>query len=267
MAMTMRQLSGFDGRKLARLTALITGGAPNPEAHVLRWLDDGVMMLNGWGMSEACSATAQPIGDLARIRKHPGAIGVPHLTLEMKLVDAETEREVDIDEIGEIWVRGASVTPGYWRRPDLNRAAFKDGWFRTGDVARRDADGVYTIVDRIKDMFISGGENVYPAEIEATLFELQGITDVAVIGVPDSQWGEVGLAVIVVSPQGQLDIAAIEAHCRARLARFKIPRRFELVEVLPRTLSGKVQKHLLRDFYKTAGAEPPSANSSKPRAD
>ena len=246
MAMMMRQLPGFEGHRLSRLTALITGGAPNPEAHILRWLDDGVAMINGWGMSEICSALAQPVGDLARIRSHPSAVGLPHLTVEMKLVDSEG-REVGVGEPGEIWTRGSNVTPGYWRRPELNAIAFQDGWFKTGDVAVRDADGFYSIVDRIKDMFISGGENVYPAEVEATIVELDAVGDVAVIGVPDPQWGEVGCAYVVVAPGKSLDAATLEAHCRNRLAKFKVPKRYEIIENLPRTPSGKVQKHLLRD--------------------
>jgi fatty-acyl-CoA synthase len=248
MAMMMRQLPGFDGRRLARLKALITGGAPNPPAHILRWIDDGVMMVNGWGMSEICSATAQPVGDLERIRKNPGAVGLPHLTVEIKLVDAEG-REVSRGEPGEIWVRGANVTPGYWRRPELNRTAFTGEWFHTGDVAVRDAQGFYTIVDRIKDMFISGGENVYPAEVEAVIVELPAVGDVAVLGIPDSQWGEVGCAFVVPVAGARLDAAQLAAHCQSRLARFKVPKRFEIVEVLPRTPAGKVQKHLLRDKW------------------
>jgi fatty-acyl-CoA synthase len=206
------------------------------------------MMVNGWGMSEICSATAQPVGDLERIRKNPGAVGLPHLTVEMKLVDADA-REVERGEPGEIWVRGANVTPGYWRRPELNRTAFTDGWFHTGDVAVRDVQGFYTIVDRIKDMFISGGENVYPAEIEAVIVELPAVGDVAVLGIPDSQWGEVGCAFVVPVAGAALDATQLTAHCQSRLARFKVPKRFEIVEVLPRTPSGKVQKHLLRDRW------------------
>jgi fatty-acyl-CoA synthase len=258
MAMMMRQVPEFDGRKLSHLKAIITGGAPNPESHILRWLDDGVMMINGWGMSETCSASAQPL-DFERIRKHPSAIGLPHITMEMKLVNVEGQ-EAGANEVGEIWARGANVTPGYWRRPDLNETAFHEGWFRTGDMATRDVDGYYTIVDRIKDMFISGGENVYPAEVEAAIFELATIADVAVIGVPDPKWGEAGLAVVVLKSGHQLEAAAIEAHCRARLARFKIPRRVEFVEALPRTPSGKVQKHLLREFYKIPGVRKSSAD-------
>lgn len=246
MAMMMRQLPDFDGRKLSHLVAIITGGAPNPEAHILRWLDDGVAMINGWGMSEISSALAQPVGDLDRIRAHPSAVGLPHLTVEMKLVDSEG-REVGVNEPGEIWTRGSNVTPGYWRRPELNAVAFQDGWFKTGDVAVKDSDGFYSIVDRIKDMFISGGENVYPAEVEATIVELDAVGDVAVIGVPDEQWGEVGCAYVVVAPGKSLDVATLEAHCRKRLAKFKVPKRYEIIPNLPRTPSGKVQKHLLRD--------------------
>lgn len=248
MAMMMRQLPDFEGRKLSHLTALITGGAPNPEAHILRWLDDGVAMINGWGMSEICSALAQPVGDLERIRKHPAAVGLPHLTVEIKLVD-DQGREVPTGTPGEIWTRGSNVTPGYWRRPELNATAFVDGWFRTGDVAVRDEDGFLTIVDRIKDMFISGGENVYPAEVEATIVELDAVGDVAVIGIPDAQWGEVGWAFVVVAPGKSLDVPTLEAHCQRRLAKFKVPKRFEIIETLPRTPSGKVQKHLLRESW------------------
>jgi fatty-acyl-CoA synthase len=253
MAMMMRQLPEFDGKKLARLTALVTGGAPNPPAHVLRWLDDGVMMLNGWGMSETCSTSLQPIGSLDRLRENPGAVGFPHLTVEMKVV-REDGREAGIGEVGEIWVRGANVTPGYWRRPALNETAFVDGWFLTGDAAVRHEDGTFSIVDRKKDMFISGGENVYPVEVEAAIAEIGGIGDVAVVGIPDERWGEVGCAWIVPAAGVTLEAGEILAHCLTRLARYKVPKRIEIVDHLPRTPSGKVQKHLLRAQLIAAGA-------------
>ena len=249
MAMLMRQLPGFDGRRLARLTALITGGAPNPEAHIRRWLDDGVTMINAWGMSEIGSGTAQPLGDPQRLRANPSAIGLPHLTLEMKLMTTDWQEAPD-SEPGEIWARGWSVTPGYWERPDLNEQAFADGWFRTGDIAVRDESGVFTLIDRIKDMYISGGENVYPAEIEAVIIELAGVSDVAVFGVPHDTWGETGAALVVIQAGSPLDATAITAHCSVRLARFKVPRHVEIVASLPRTASGKIQKHLLRASYR-----------------
>jgi fatty-acyl-CoA synthase len=249
MAMSMRQLPGFDGRRLARLTALITGGGPNPEAHIRRWLNDGVAMINAWGMSEIGSGTAQPLGDPQRLQADPGAIGLPHLTLDMKLVSPDG-REVGTAQAGEIWVRGWSVTPGYWERPDLNAQSFVDGWFRTGDIAVRDSTGAYTLIDRIKDMFISGGENVYPAEVEAVIVELAGVAEVAVFAVPHETWGEAGAAWVVIHPGSSLDPTMLEAHCNARLARFKVPRIFKLVDTLPRTASGKIQKHLLRAAYR-----------------
>lgn len=249
MAMLMRQLPGFDGRRLARLTALITGGAPNPEAHIRRWLDDGVTMINAWGMSEIGSGTAQPLGNPQRLLANPSAIGLPHLTLEMRLMTPDGQ-EAATGEPGEIWARGWSVTPGYWERPDLNEQAFVDGWFRTGDIAVCDASGAFTLIDRIKDMYISGGENVYPAEIEAVIVELAGVSDVAVFGVPHDTWGETGAALVVIRAGSQLDAAAIAAHCSARLARYKVPRHVEIVASLPRTASGKIQKHLLRASYR-----------------
>ena len=248
MAMAMRRLPQFEGRRLARLTALITGGAPNPESHIRRWLNEGVPMINAWGMSEIGSGTAQPLGDLQRLYANPSAIGLPHLTLDIKLVSEGAE--VGSGEPGEIWVRGWNVTPGYWERPDLNSQAFVDGWFRTGDIAVRDASGAYTLIDRITDMYISGGENVYPAEIEAVIVELAGISDVAVCGVPHETWGETGAAWVVIQEGSQLDVATIEAHCSARLARFKVPRFVQVVASLPRTASGKIQKHLLRAAHR-----------------
>ena len=245
MAMLMRQLPGFDGRRLARLTAYITGGSPNPEAHHRAWLDEGVMMLNGWGMSETCSSTASPIGDLDLIRRKAGSIGVPHLAVELKAMRADG-REAGAGEVGELWARGATVSTGYWNRPELNVSAFVDGWFRTGDAAMRDADGHWTLVDRLKDMFISGGENVYPAEIEAAITELADVAEVAVIGVADDKWGEVGCAFVIPRAGAILDEAHVLAHCDARLARYKIPRHIVVTDTIERTASGKVQKHLLR---------------------
>jgi fatty-acyl-CoA synthase len=212
-------------------------------------LNDGVAMINAWGMSEIGSGTAQPLGDPQRLQANPGAIGLPHLTLDMKLVSPDG-REVGTAQPGEIWVRGWSVTPGYWERPDLNAQSFVDGWFRTGDIAVRDSTGAYTLIDRIRDMFISGGENVYPAEVEAVIVELAGVAEVAVFAVPHEVWGETGAAWVVIHPGSCLDPTMLEAHCNARLARFKVPRIFKLVDTLPRTASGKIQKHLLRAAYR-----------------
>ena len=246
MAMMMRQLPHFDGTRLAKLTAYITGGSPNPEPHHRRWLDDGVIMANGWGMSETCSSTALPIGDIELLRAKAGSSGVPHLCVEMKIVD-EAGRTLPDGEVGEIWIRGATVSPGYWERPELVAKAFEDGWFKTGDAAFRDADGYYTLVDRIKDMYISGGENVYPAEVEAAITELHEVGEVAVIGVPDARWGEVGCAFVIPRTGSELTPEQVLAHCNVRLARYKVPKSVVVTDAIERTASGKVQKHVLRE--------------------
>jgi fatty-acyl-CoA synthase len=222
----------------------MTGGSPNPDAHHRAWLDDGVMMLNGFGMSETCSSTATPIGDLELLRRKAGSVGVPHLSVELRVVLPDG-RDAAADEVGELWVRGATVTKGYWRRPDLNAAAFQDGWFRTGDAALRDTDGYFMLVDRLKDMFISGGENVYPAEIEAVLSAMPGVGDMAVIGVPDERWDEVGCAYVVPAPGATLTPQQVMDHCGQFLGRYKIPKHVVVTERIDRTASGKAQKHLL----------------------
>jgi fatty-acyl-CoA synthase len=244
MAMALRQLPDFNGRHLSHLTAFITGGAPNPAAHVRRWLDEGVRMINAWGMSEIGSGTAQPM-DWDHLRSNPSAIGLPHFTIELQLLDTQG-RPVAEGQAGEICVRGPNVTPGYWRRPDLNNLAFRDGWFHTGDLAVRDAAGCYSLIDRIKDMFISGGENIYPAEIEAVMVEMPEVADAAVVGVPDEKWGEAGVAFVVCIAGVTLERSVLQGHCARRLARFKVPRHFEFVTQLPKTASGKVRKDLLR---------------------
>lgn len=148
---------------------------------------------------------------------------------------------------GEIQVRGANVTPGYWNNAAATKAAFTaDGWLKTGDVARVDQQGYVTVVDRIKDMFISGGENVYPAEVEHALLAHPDVLEAAVIGVADERWGEVGRAFVVPRAQATPDTEALRAFCRERIAAYKVPKTIQVVGELPRTAAGKVQKHVLR---------------------
>jgi fatty-acyl-CoA synthase len=150
-------------------------------------------------------------------------------------------------ETGELWIAGPSVSPGYWNRPEEDERAFEGRWFRTGDAAFFDADGYLYIVDRRKDMFISGGENVYPAEVEAALAELDAVAEAAVVGVPDPRWGEVGRAYVIARDGRALTAEAVTAHCRSRLARYKVPASVVVTDTIPRTASGKVQKHVLRE--------------------
>jgi fatty-acyl-CoA synthase len=154
-----------------------------------------------------------------------------------------------IGELGELWVRGPNVTPGYWNRPDADHSSFTDGWLHTGDATRVDEEGFYYIVDRWKDMYISGGENVYPAEVENVLHQLAAVAEAAVIGVPDQQWGEVGMAIVAVKPGRTVTEIEIHAHCAANLARFKCPRLIQFVDALPRNATGKIHKPTLRNKF------------------
>jgi fatty-acyl-CoA synthase len=244
MATTLWQHPDFAPRKFRGLKLYVTGGAPNPRAQVERFARAGIRFSDGFGMSETGSNFAMPVLDEARLIEKAGSCGLPLMAVQTRIVD-DHGADVARGEVGELWLRGPSVTPGYWNQPELTAAAFHDGWFKTGDAALQDADGFFFLVDRKKDMYISGGENVYPAEVEAVLAELHDIAEAAVIGVPDERWGEVGRAHVVLRPGAELTAEAIIAHCRARLARFKTPHAVVLTEALPRTASGKVQKHLL----------------------
>jgi fatty-acyl-CoA synthase len=143
-------------------------------------------------------------------------------------------------------IKGPTVTPGYWNRPEANATSFtEDGWFHTGDAAQVDEDGFYFIVDRWKDMFISGGENVYPAEVENVIYGLDGVLENAVVGIPDEKWGEVGRAFIVLKAGSNLSEDAIAAHCKENLATFKVPKEVRMIVELPHNATGKVLKHQL----------------------
>lgn len=244
MITALRNDPGYPGADLSRLHAIFVGGAPLTKTLIESCLDDGVVLVNGYGMSEAGTAVHVPI-DRDAVRANPGSVGLPAPCIEVRIVDPVG---VDVPEgtVGELWLRGPTITPGYWNRPAETAAAFTDGWYRTGDLGFREANGFIRVVDRLKDMFISGGENVYPAEIEAALLAHPAVQEAAVIGVPDARWGETGHAFIVPRPGRNPTIEEIALHCEARLARFKLPARILIVETIPRTASGKVQKHLLR---------------------
>jgi fatty-acyl-CoA synthase len=144
-------------------------------------------------------------------------------------------------------MRGSNVTPGYWQRPEANEEAFVGDWLRSGDIGRKDEEGYIYIDDRIKDMYISGGENVYPAEVENVLYMLPQIAEVAVVGLPDPRWGEIGCAVVVLKEGEQLDLETMLEHCSGHLARYKHPGRLEIQTELPRNATGKVLKYKIRE--------------------
>ncbi|WP_129793827.1 AMP-binding protein [Sphingosinicella sp. CPCC 101087] len=244
MAEMLRACPGFDPESLRGLTALFTGGAPHPAARIREWLSDGIAVVDGYGMTECGTVLGMPV-DVEVIDAKAGSAGLLPPTMEARIV-GEDGRDLP-DGVGELLLRGANVFPGYWRRPEETAQAFtEDGFFRTGDLARRDADGFHFIVDRRKDMFISGGENVYPAEIEAVLIAHPDVEEVAVVGMPDPKWGEVGHAAIVLRAGASPDETALLSYCDGRLARYKLPKAIRFLDALPRTGSGKVVKAELR---------------------
>ncbi len=246
MAQMLWNQPGFDPAMMRGLQVYATGGAPNPPAQIERFARAGINMSEGFGMSETGSNFGMPVADKEQLVAKAGSCGLPYISIETRIVDDEGI-DVAHGETGELWLRGPSITKGYWNKPEVTAAAFEGDWFKTGDAARQDEDGFFYLVDRKKDMYISGGENVYPAEVEATIAELVDVAECAVIGVPDEKWGEVGKAFIILRSGTEIEPGDIIAHCNVRLARFKVPVFVEIAEAIPRTASGKVQKHLLRN--------------------
>jgi fatty-acyl-CoA synthase len=242
----------FMATDFSRMKATMCGAESVPESLLRAWYDRGVTIREGFGMTEtAAGCLALSDNDIPH---KIGSAGKPNRFCDAYIARADGS-EADPDELGEIWIRGKNVTPGYWNRPDANASSFVDGWFRSGDIARRDADGYFYIEDRVKDMYISGGENVYPAEIENVLYEMDAIHEIAVIGLPDAKWGEAGCAVVVPKPGADVSLDAIKAHCGERLARFKHPVRLEIIDALPRNATGKVLKFELRARFAPSGGE------------
>jgi fatty-acyl-CoA synthase len=175
-----------------------------------------------------------------------GSVGRPCLHLELDIWDDEG-RSVPAGERGEIVMRGPKVFTGYWKDPDATAAAFVGGWFHTGDIGIRDDDGYLFIVDRLKDMIVSGGENIASSEVERVIYEHESVLEVAVVGRPDERWGEVPVAFVVLREQATATDEELLDHCRAQLARYKVPTSFTFLDALPRNPSGKVLKRELRD--------------------
>lgn len=245
MAATLWNQPGFKPEQLHGLVGWAIGGAPNPKALTERFVNAGIRITEGFGMSEIGSNFGMPTHDQALLIAKAGSCGLPFITVEARIVD-DDGNDLPDGERGELWVRGPSIACGYWNQPETTAKAFRDGWFITGDAAMRDADGFFYIVDRKKDMYISGGENVYPAEVEAAIAELPQVGECAVVGVPDDRWGEVGRVYVIPVPGSHISAEEIIAHCTARLAKYKVPKSVVIADAIPRTASGKVQKHLLK---------------------
>jgi fatty-acyl-CoA synthase len=228
-----------------RLRLVISGGAPCPQPVFERFWERGIAFKTGYGLTEAGPNTFWlPPED---VQRKPGSVGFPLFYIDARIVD-EAGRTCAAGEVGELLVRGPHVCAGYWRRPDETAHTIVDGWLRTGDLARCDDEGYYYIVGRRKDLLISGGENVYPAEVEDVLAAHPDVAEVALIGVADAEWGEVGRAYVVPQNGHAPDADALIAFARERLARFKVPKSVAFVAELPRTGAGKIDKNLLRQW-------------------
>jgi fatty-acyl-CoA synthase len=224
---------------LASLRVALCGGAPCPLSLIERYTKRGIVFKQGYGLTEVGPNVLNLNPE--DVVKKAGSAGRPNLFIHARIDGAPA---LSGNMRGELLLGGPCVCLGYWKKPEATKAAFTDdGFFRTGDVVEVDADGFMTIVDRAKDMFISGGENVYPAEVEKVLADHPAVRAAAVIGVADARWGEVGRAYVEV--REQIDGAVLNQFARTRLAAYKVPKEFVIVDELPRNPSGKVQKHLL----------------------
>jgi fatty-acyl-CoA synthase len=239
----MMQHPKFADADLSRLRIAGVGGAPCALSILQTWTGRGVPLVQGWGMTE--TSPAGTMLDAADAIRKLGSAGKAMMHTAIRIVDDEGN-DVAPGGIGELLIKGPNITPGYWNKPDATKSSFTDGWLHTGDAARQDEEGFVYIVDRWKDMYISGGENVYPAEVENVLFQLPEVADAAIIGVPDERWGEVGKAIIVRKPDRQLEEGDVIQHCLKNLAKFKVPQSVTFVEALPRNATGKVLKRELR---------------------
>jgi fatty-acyl-CoA synthase len=247
MFQALERLPGFGDADLSALRSIVVAGAPVPPSLIRTYAARGIHLQQAWGLTETAPfATHLPVESTLT---KTGSAGIPMPYTEVRVVEVRTGAPVPAGQPGEIVVRGPNVTPGYWENPEATAAAFdEEGWFHSGDVGYFDGDGFLFIVDRIKDMIISGGENVYPAEVEQALADLPGLIDVAVIGMPDERWGEAVVAVVTAAPGHAITLEQVRTHAAERLARYKVPTRLHVVETVPRNASGKLDKRRIRSM-------------------
>ncbi len=231
----------FSGCKI-----VISGGAPCPVPVFERFFEKGVPFRTGYGLTEAGPNNFWlPDED---VQRKPGSVGFPLFHVDIRIVNEEG-MECGTDEVGELLIRGPHVIPGYWNNPNATREVIVDGWLHTGDLARRDEEGYVYIVGRRKDMIISGGENIYPAEVESAMLGHPAVAEAALIGVPHPKWGEVGRAIVVLRPGISLSEEELIAYLKERLASYKVPKSIIFVDELPKTGAGKVDKKMLKEQY------------------
>jgi O-succinylbenzoate-CoA ligase len=238
----MRQVPDFEAFESEHLRCFVTGAAPMPKALIELYNSKGMQVVQGYALTETGGGGSFLLNEYA-VEK-AGSAGAPAMFAEMAVRD--DDGNVSETGTGEVVIKAPFVMKEYWNRPEATEEAFENGWFRTGDVADIDEQGFIFIKDRIKDMIISGGENIYPAEIENVIISHPAVAEVAVIGLPDEKWGEIACAVVVADP-GEASEDAIAKLCAEKLSRYKLPKRVEYVEILPRNPAGKVLKRILRD--------------------
>lgn len=244
----MAQHPDFAKTDLSSVRMLICGGAPCPLPLLQTYEQRGIAVQQGYGLTETAPMVTFLSPEYAASKI--GSSGRTPLFTEIRLVDTSGAVLTEPEARGEVQVRGPNIMAGYWNRPEATAEAIDaDGWFKTGDVAYTDAEGFLYICDRVKDMIISGGENVYPAEVESALFKHPSIADIAVIGIPDEKWGESVAAIVALKPGSSLDIDQLRDFAGASLARYKLPRRLEVLNELPRGATGKVLKTELRKQF------------------
>ncbi|MCX8519990.1 MAG: AMP-binding protein, partial [Rhodoferax sp.] len=244
--------TGLNREAVRTMRLFISGSAPLLRETFTDWQQrTDHTILERYGMSETVMLTSNPYA-AAEGERQGGTVGRALPGVQLRIC-GDAGEALAAGAIGHIQVKGPSVFKGYWNMPDKTAEEFtSDGFFKTGDVGRLDAQGYLTIVGRSKDLIISGGYNVYPAEIEGLINALPGVAESAVVGVPDADFGEVGVALVVAKPGARLDAAAILATLRVQIANFKVPKRCHVLPELPRNAMGKVQKNLLRQQYASA---------------
>jgi long-chain acyl-CoA synthetase len=237
---------GIDDIDLTSIKGCFSGGAPLP-VDVIKTFEarTGARIMEAYGMTEASSVTH--VNPRRGVRKY-GSIGVPILGTDAKIMDIETgTREMPVGEAGELWVKGPQVMVGYWNHPEETAQVLTDGWLHTGDIARMDEDGYFYIVDRKKDLIITGGLNVYPREVEEVLRQHPAVQEAAVIGLPDGLRGEKVTAYVVLKPGERASAADLRSFCRSQLAQYKVPRAVHFRDSLPMSLAGKVLRRVIRE--------------------
>ncbi len=261
MWQALSQVPDFENYDLSSLRSLVSGGAPCPIPLIEFYQSRGFTFLEGFGMTETAPNT-MILNAQDAVRKH-GSIGRPLFYQEARIVNNQ-DQDVARDTVGELVLKGPNIFEGYWKMPEATQEAFRQGWFHTGDLAYMDEEGFFFLVDRKKDMLISGGENVYPIEVEQVLVRHPNILEAAVIGVPDSKWGAVPYALVVLKdPAHPVSIEDLTHFCRDKLAAFKIPRYMSIVEELPRNATGKVLKTVLREHYHQESHKTPETHKKE----